>query len=343
MSWVRERRRYSVVDVAQRLGLQANAARGWISPCVACGRKTRNASTPGERRGAMGIPNLAKAHCFACGVNCDGIDLVSYSLTGHPLRNTDPAQRAEVRAWFDGHYGASASPSVYIPVTHIAPALPEPVYLPSDELEAFISACIHAADDAEALQMLARRLLDTNELEARKLAAVLPRGARVPIWARFRDRRWSDTGHRLILPLVDAHGITRSVIARLTNSSPNQPKSVAPTGFSRRGLVLANELGREVLTTGTRPATRPDPLRVVITEGEIDFLTAACEEPEDTGPMVLGIASGSWTTEIAARIPNSSRVTIATDNDDAGEKYAAKIVETFEGRAVTLLRWRAAS
>jgi hypothetical protein len=63
---------------------------------------------------------------------------------------------------------------------------------------------------------------------------------------------------------------------------------------------------------------------VIITEGAIDFLTVAthygCTE---YAPAVLGVFSGSWSDELAARIPTECRVVVRVHRDEAGEKYLA--------------------
>ena len=78
---------------------------------------------------------------------------------------------------------------------------------------------------------------------------------------------------------------------------------------------------------------------VVITEGEPDYLTWASAvkhaDPHLVAPSdaaVLGIFNGSWTDEIAARIPSGCTVHIRTDDDTAGNKYAADVHKTLAGR-----------
>lgn len=65
--------------------------------------------------------------------------------------------------------------------------------------------------------------------------------------------------------------------------------------------------------------------RLIVVEGEPDYLTWAgrCEGQRMTA--VLGITSGAWTPDLAARIPNGSRVIVRTDLDDTGNKYAEAI------------------
>ena len=51
-------------------------------------------------------------------------------------------------------------------------------------------------------------------------------------------------------------------------------------------------------------------------------LETATDEP----PVSLGIpGTGTWSDELAARIPDGARVTIATDADNAGDGYAAML------------------
>ena len=122
------------------------------------------------------------------------------------------------------------------------------------------------------------------------------------------------------------------------------PKRLPPAGYRAGGLILANDLGKHLLRTASPPSPRPEsaPLRVVITEGEPDFLTWATRfpDPKAAVPVVLGVVSGSWTEAMASRIPNGARVTVRTHHNEAGDRYAAAIYRTLVGRC-TLLRSRA--
>ena len=57
-------------------------------------------------------------------------------------------------------------------------------------------------------------------------------------------------------------------------------------------------------------------------------------------PAVFGIVAGSWTPEIAARVPTRTRVVICTHDDPAGDRYAAQIAETLRERCPELRRLR---
>jgi hypothetical protein len=108
---------------------------------------------------------------------------------------------------------------------------------------------------------------------------------------------------------------------------------------------MADALALEVLRTGARPEWIAEPLRVVIAEGEPDFLTwATMHALKSPTPAyaVLGVIAGSWGDAIAARIPNGSRVIIRTDHDEAGEKYATDIIRTLARRCTVLRSKRTA-
>ena len=81
---------------------------------------------------------------------------------------------------------------------------------------------------------------------------------------------------------------------------------------------------------------------VVICEGVPDWIKAATswsDGAEDV-PAVFGIVAGSWTPEIAARVPTRTRVVICTHDDPAGDRYAAQIAETLRERCPELRRLR---
>jgi hypothetical protein len=58
----------------------------------------------------------------------------------------------------------------------------------------------------------------------------------------------------------------------------------------------------------------------------------AFSDANELAPAVLGIVNGSWTEEIAARIPDGTRVVVRTHSDGAGDDYAAKIVHSLSAR-----------
>ena len=106
------------------------------------------------------------------------------------------------------------------------------------------------------------------------------------------------------MPVFDEHGRLRSVRACRTDPgivpvSLDVPKRLPPKGYRAEGLIMANSLGRIVLAGGVVPSWWPEskPLRIVVCEGEPDFLTWASEysDGDETAPAVFGVVSGSWT------------------------------------------------
>jgi hypothetical protein len=141
----------------------------------------------------------------------------------------------------------------------------------------------------------------------------------------------------VIVPVVDARGVMRSVRA-IRVKEAETPKRLPPCGHRAAGLVLANGGARRMLAE--QLGDLPSPLRIVIVEGEPDYLTWATRfsDADEDAPVVLGVVSGSWTPEIATRIPWRARVVVWTHRDVAGDRYAANIAATLSARAEL---WRA--
>lgn len=198
-------------------------------------------------------------------------------------------------------------------------------------------ACLPVLEIPEAASVLRSRGLSPEAVELHDLARALPENCPLPRWARFAGRTWNETGHRLVLPVFDEHGNMRSLRAWRVLDEGQMPKRLPPAGHKAGGLVLANALGRMMLETSTRPEWWPDgaPFRVVIAEGEPDFLTWATRTSDavELAPAVLGISgSGAWSQAIADRIPSGTRVLIRSDLDEAGERYAREIARTIGAR-----------
>jgi hypothetical protein len=224
-------------------------------------------------------------------------------------------------------------------------APPEPTYPPRDEVLALWASSSSVTADRDVAAYLATREIDPVAVHDRDLARALSPDAR-PRWASFNRADWYALGYRLILPLYDARGDLRSVVARDVAPLPGSdaPKSCAARGYQRRALVFACGLGRLVLASGAAPewwAPGP-PLRIIIREGEIDFLLSALRvsDANEHAPAVLGITAGSWTSSIAARVPDGAEIAIATDADEAGDGYALAIEDTLADRDVRIGRWK---
>ncbi|MCO5168358.1 MAG: hypothetical protein M9894_18625 [Planctomycetes bacterium] len=200
-------------------------------------------------------------------------------------------------------------------------------------------------DDGAASAWLRSRGIAPASVEDLGLARALPpRLAEVPGWAGTRYGGWNESGHRFLLPLYGPNGALESLRARALNSNA-RPKSLAPRGYSVAGLVLACPLGRLMLHgsrlgDGTLAALFVATVGLVVVEGEPDYLSWATAAGTDVGlecaPAVLGLESGSWTDAVAARVPAGATVRVRTHQDEAGERYAARVIETLASRCRVL-------
>jgi hypothetical protein len=343
-SWIEAALALGVAQVAELLGLEPGRPIGDrpTFACPSCWAPTRHTKTK-DKRGAVGLTSdLGGWRCFQCDLSGDAVDLVAAKLAGRRLANCNAEEKVMVRQWFADR-GATAATAKRLVLRPRSEATP-PRYPPGVEVEALWEAAGAVDDDDEVAAFLELRGLDPDHVAELDLARALPVGVVLPRWAWGPRGGWTATGHRLIVPLYDAIGALRSLIARAVSGS--EPKSLAPAKHSRRDLLMADGLGHQLLETGAAPAwwDRDVPLMVAIAEGEIDFLGDATEpEPmadSGHGPAVLGIVEGSWLTKHAERVPDGARVLISTDTDSAGDAYAKKIVLTFIDRDVELERRR---
>jgi hypothetical protein len=322
-------------DVCRRLGLDRGAkpqgGRGLIIFCPAHQERSPSCSIT---RGADGT---LRAKCFGCSFAGDIFHLLALVDNLNPDRDFPEILRRA--ADLAGLFLERGAPAPRAPAK-VVPMGPPRAYPPGPEVGALWALCRPVLEDAEVCYWLAGRGLSPCAITHHDLARALPRGRELPRWASYRGDHairprpepWSVLGYRLIVPTYDAGGVIRSVRARaIREVAPTDPKALPPSGHASQGLVLADALTVHVLAHGAWPE-RADK-RVVITEGEPDFLTWAMRATV----AVLGIAgSGQWTEGLAQRIPAGTTVLLRTDQDDAGDVYAEAITRTLWGRCTIL-------
>jgi 5S rRNA maturation endonuclease (ribonuclease M5) len=168
-----------------------------------------------------------------------------------------------------------------------------------------------------------------GELAALRFRAVdsyPPDGLNVPPpGCRFEDRN----GRRvLVAPLWTPHG-------EPVRGETDLPKALAARGCGRAaGLVLADPVGVDLLRGTLKDAWRWDG-RVIIVEGETDLWamsTVSGRANNGSSYAVFGHMAGAWTAAHAARIPDGARVLVATDDDDAGNRYFETVKATLRHR-----------
>lgn len=203
--------------------------------------------------------------------------------------------------------------------------IPPPVYPPG--AAGFWEACRPAGMDSACAEWIQRRGLNLGSVEVWGLARALPSVGALPRWASS----WRIRGYKLLLPLYDAEGVLRSLRARLVRADSCGPKELAPSRFAARGLVLACHIARRMLAGSSPDWWRPE---ILVVEGVPDWLTWASRQSDahEGGPAVLGIGAGSWSPEVAERIPDGSRVMLRGHAGAAGEHYMETIAASLAGR-----------
>jgi hypothetical protein len=207
--------------------------------------------------------------------------------------------------------------------------------VPAEDAKAFWKSCHPVTSVSSVRQWLETRSIDAEAVELFDLARVVPENVPLPSWAGLWPRR----GYIVALPLYDRFG--RMVAARLRfpgAPEANLPKSVSPKGIPGAGLVLACPTALRVLSTQSKPEWWAEeragvPLRILVTEGEPDFLSWTVE-PARQGlgcgvlqfPAVLGVTSGSLTPELIDRVPQGTELISAFDNDQGGVRHHAHLL-----------------
>ena len=360
-SWIEDARHAALLDVAAALGLEQDRAGRALHPCPGCGAERRGSRDP---RGPVGLtPDRGGWRCFRCGAGGDGLDLVATRMFVGRLRDLTPENVQDVRDWYaergwcSGNMASENTPaSASAPTTTAAPPPPTDLQIvrpPASEVVELWDACDDVYDDGEVSAWLAYRGLDTAKVSDLNLARALPPTGSLPAWARCAGRPWS-AGWRCIFPVYDATGTLASLRARwcrllARGEAPAGQLDRPPEEFpavksaaaaagpgSASGLVLADGLLRQLLRTGEKPHWWPEatPLRIVVVEGEPDFLTWATRHGDaaETAPAVLGLWSGAWTSTLAACIPTGCRILLRTDLDANGHHYATKVARDLADR-----------
>lgn len=332
----------SVLGVAKRLGLEVQPARGSSGGgfrCPACNAQRRHTKTS-DKRAAAGVRNDGLGwRCFQCDVSGDALNLVAYALRGKSLPELHDSGIAEVRQWCETWLGLDHCAETWPPTAAVASEPEPPRYPPLDEVRAFWASCGSVNDDPVVSGWLReRRALDPSVIAELDLArAIGPDEGSLPPWAGYggyRDkpwRSWPSQGLRLVVPLYAADGGMRSLVFRRVFDTGRDwpPKSMAANGYQRAGLVMANAVARHLLE---HPLAQASEMCVVIQEGETDWLTGCQTWARRDERAVFGLVSGSWTSDLAARIPRRARVIVRTDNDAGGDQLAEPIIKSLVGR-----------
>lgn len=300
------------VTVAASLGLEraTNSRKHWRCPRHGGGSLSLTVGPDGSLR----------ARCFGCDLAGDVFNLAGEVIGGSFV---------DAKRWLAELAGVAIDMKGELRTIAARPPAPAPCYPPQHEVEAVWHSCLPVTSNDAVTRYLTSRGIDPSVLWSRNLARVLTAATPSCAWSSFGERSWFAAGFVIVVPVFDAHGAMRSLRAWHPSPPTGAPKRIAPKGCSTKGLVMAcGPLGQAML------AGEHAPERVVVCEGEPDFLVWATRGHllDDRRWATLGVEAGAWTSEIAARIPAGAIVTVATDHDDAGERYAATVAATLAGR-----------
>lgn len=252
------------------------------------------------------------------------------------VRSGFKAGRANPREGVDGDAG---------PIRMEVRAPPPPRYPPTEEIRHLwdFSLRLEQLDSQDPIRAYLReRALEVQILHAMDLVRVLPDDA-----PEFAWRPRPPNLYPMVIPVWDATGSLRSLRFRAVGDpgahpdGRQRPKACPPWGFEQRGLVMADGMAHALLSGAQRHGEASWDGRVVVCEGEPDWWSWAANEnrllqARTTGKTyaVFGIVAGSWSTEIANRIPDQSTVIVRTDQNPAGDRYAQSIYDTLSKRCI---------
>ncbi len=317
----------------------------------------------GEKSPSFDVrPDRNTFKCFGCGEQGDAIAFIM-KLDGLAFPDAVRALAYEAGITVPDEDSTAPRPYVKRPSAlerRLSRPPEAPSYPPVDEVNALWAGAAPVLDVAPVATWLREgRRIDPQVVTDLDLArVVMAEPGDVPAWAAYAVGQ----GYRLAVPLYDSRGVMRSFKFRPTGAryaalcerseregEPKPPKARAPSRIGDQRvtvhlLVNANGLAVDILRRGSkagaeyRAAMCCESIHTLVTEGELDYLTAAALED---APVIFGVASGAWSASHASAVP-AGRVTIATDGGDSGDKYAAEIRASLSHRSdVHVTRWRA--
>lgn len=343
--WIDQVRAWPITSIASALpGLEAVRGRTW--PCGACGARTRH-PTRGDKRGAQGLARDGRGFkCHQCEQSGDAVDFIAAYALGKLLRDCDADDRARVRevcvrmGLCDGRSSPMERPLIS---RKMPPPMP-PMWPGADPRE--------VADVLGAATAPGAEVDDFTEARGwGRVAHFLARvGARVspgPGWAGWEELEADDEGRpwwtggrartwRLMQPMVDIAGEVVGLQARCLGAAPTVDGKALPKAlghkmqrrgwFASPGAVSVMRAGQELE-------------RVLVVEGITDFWAASVmvsRAPPEMKLPVIGGVSGSF--EEPPAVKRGGLVYVATDPDEAGDRYAAKVRAGLPGARVLRIR-----
>lgn len=279
----------------------------------------------------IGGDRTIAVNCFGCDLRGDALRLIA---TVHKLNEKNGADFKEILLIACDIAGLSEAadeirgnePRKDRPIPQPPQFIPDRVYPPASELGRFWSECGSVQNEDAVKRILEQRGLEPREVDNYELAKAITSKQWLPQWATYQGNTWRFSGHRLVVPVYDHDGIMRSVRAWDVEGKA-EAKRLPPAGHKATGLAMGNSRAVSLLSK------KQGPCRIIVTEGEPDFLSASSKW---FYIPVMGLISGTWSADFAAKIPLGSEVVVMTHHDKAGDKYAEIVKSTVKNRAVVL-------
>jgi hypothetical protein len=199
-------------------------------------------------------------------------------------------------------------------------------------------SCVPIEKDHEVLSWMVACDIDPDSVGP-NMARALPRNIRLPQWACYGTQPWNAAGWRLILPLYNARGRMESVYARALRPimlGTIRTGQSFPVVDGAAGKIMANEIGLRLLERASWPGDSSW-RTVILTGGAVDFLEWS-SAVRGQGPAVLGIVPGSWTEQVASRIPDGTRIVVRAHKNPIAGRYAHRVQEALASRCEVIVR-----
>lgn len=303
--------RVSCVDLARRYG-RADARVGGAIRCPYGETNHKN----GDRNPSCLIHDDGWS-CRGCGAGGDVFALWG-AFNGESLPMRGPVFRralSELGTLAGLVAGVTVAPIIAPPVAERKPA-PAVDETHAAEAADLWSRATRASDDVTLTQWLASRHLCSSHATAEDLIRAMPRGD-VPRWAYG----WRKDG-RALIPVFDATGRLVTLRGRLLRPAvEGEVKTRTAKGAGGAGRLYANPSARRMLAGDRAELERLWNSALVITEGDPDWMTLATFWRDDLAPAVLGVWSGSLTSEVLVRVPDGCRVLLCPHRDDTGAGF----------------------
>ena len=209
---------------------------------------------------------------------------------------------------------------------------------PAAEVRHLWDRCQPVTSDEEVTAWLDSLRIDPFSVAALDMGRVLPRTIDPPRWARYGETSWLGANYRLLVPLYSAHGALTALYARSLRPPiwTHAIRSIPPV-VGQSGHVMANSTALTLLNGNGEWPAEITWRTVIITGGAADFLEWA-SAVADGAPAVLGIIPGSWSRELASRIPRGSRVIVRAHANPIASRYAHRVQDALGRRCEVIVK-----